>query len=244
MTRQLALAIVFTSALLLPPAAWAQDDPPAGPWSGTAEVSLVATSGNSDTRTFGLGSEVAYDAGDWSWLARLSYVESETDDQLEARSRSVLSEVSRAFSERVDAYGEGGYLQDRFAGIERRLTVEGGLGYRVSVGAPHALRVRGGFGFARETRLAGRNLSQATANLSTRYRWTITETGSVTNDTAIVADLRSGEDRRVTNELAAVAALSTRLSLKVSHKLSFVHAPVPGFENTDTILSAALVANF
>ena len=31
-----------------------------GPWSGSAELSLVATSGNSNTRTFGLGGEVTY----------------------------------------------------------------------------------------------------------------------------------------------------------------------------------------
>ena len=238
---------VFVLLTLSPVAAVAQqtsDDATEGPWSGSAEVSLVATSGNSDTRTLGLGGEVGYAPGGWSWLARLSYVESESDDLLKARSQSVVADASRAFSSLFEVYGQGGYLQDRFAGIERRLTVEGGLAYRVGVQAPHALRFRGGFGFTRETRSAGRDLLLPTANLSARYRWTITRTSSLTSEATIVADLNSGDDRRLTNELAAAAALSTRLSLKVSHKLSYLNAPVPGFEKTDTILSTALVANF
>ena len=66
----------------------------------------------------------------------------------------------------------------------------------------------------------------------------------MTEEAAFVADLNTGDDWRFTNELAATAALSTRLSLKVSHKLSYLNEPVPGFRKTDTILSAALVANF
>jgi putative salt-induced outer membrane protein YdiY len=48
-----------------------------------------------------------------------------------------------------------------------------------------------------------------------------------------------GED-----EVAVTAALSARLSLKVSHRLSYLNRPVPGFRKTDTTLSAAMVASF
>ena len=116
--------LVFVVMVFGPAAAVAQptsDDPAEGPWSGTAEVSLIATAGNSDTRTFGLGTEVTYDPGVWRWLGRISYVEIEADDQLKARSQSVLVEISRPLSERLDAYARGGYLRDLFAGIERRL---------------------------------------------------------------------------------------------------------------------------
>ena len=50
----------------------------------------------------------------------------------------------------------------------------------------------------------------------------------MTEEAAFVADLNTGDDWRFTNELAATAALSTRLSLKVSHKLSYLNEPVPG----------------
>ena len=220
------------------------DDPDDGPWSGTAEASLVATSGNSDTRTLGLGGELTYDPNTWRWLGRVSYVETEADDQLRARSHSALVETSRSFSERLEVYGRGGYLRNLFAGIERRLTTQGGLAYEVIATGPQSLRLLAGLGFTREQRVVGDDLSLATANLTGRYRWAITETSALTEEAAVVADLTTGDNWRFTNEVAAIAALSTRLSLKVSHKLSYLNEPVPGFRKTDTILSAALVANF
>ena len=97
---------VFVLMILGPIDAVAQppsDDPVEGPWSGTAEVSLIATSGNSDTRTFGLGAEVTYDPGAWRWLGRISYVETDADDQLKARSESARVEMSRPLAERLEA---------------------------------------------------------------------------------------------------------------------------------------------
>ena len=238
---------VFVLMILGPIDAVAQppsDDPVEGPWSGTAEVSLIATSGNSDTRTFGLGAEVTYDPGAWRWLGRISYVETDADDQLKARSESALVEMSRPLAERLEAYTRGGYLRDLFAGIERRLTTEGGLAYMVIATDPQSLQLLAGFGFTRELRVVGDALSLGTANATGRYRWAVSETSALTEEASFVADLNTGDNWRFTNEVAITAAVGARLSLKVSHKLSHLNRPVPGFRKTDTILAAAMVANF
>ena len=246
MLRQQILALA--SLVFLPGLVAAQNAPSDGEetnrWSGTAEMSALATSGNSDTRTFGLGGEVVFDPGTWKWLTRVAYVETEADDVLRVRSQSALLEASRTMSKRLDMYGRGGYLRDLFAGIERRLTTEAGLAYQVISTEPHSLQLLGGGGFIREQRLAGDGLSLATTNATGRYTWALTETSALTEEAAFVADLSTGDNWRFSNELAATAALSNRLSLKVSHKLSYLNEPVPGFRKTDTILAAALVANF
>ena len=235
--------LAFACLVLLPALSAAQDADD-DRWSGTAEISAIATSGNSDTRTFGLGGEVVFDPGPWKWLARVAHVETEADDVLRARSQSALLEASRTLSERLDLYGRGGYLRDLFAGIERRLTTEAGLAYRVIATEPHSLQLLGGAGFTREQRSAGNALSLGTANAAARYAWALTETSRLTEEAAFVADLSTGDNWRFSNELAATAALSNRLSLKVSHKLSYLNEPVLGFRKTDTIFAAALVANF
>jgi putative salt-induced outer membrane protein len=244
MVRRQILALAYL--LLVPGVTLAQDTDPEEPprWSGTAEVSALATSGNSDTRTFGLGGEVVFDPGTWKWLGRAAYVETEADDVLRARSQSALLEVSRAVSERLDVYGRGGYLRDLFAGIERRIATEAGLAYQVIATGAHTLEVLGGVGFTQEQRSTGDDLSLATANGTGRYAWALTETSALTEEAAFVAALNSGDDWRLTNEIAATAALSSLLSLKVSQKLSYLNRPVPGFRKTDTIFAAALVANF
>ena len=240
--RLLRLALPVLLALCAAPGA-AQDDAPKGPWSGTAEVSAVATSGNSDTRTFGLGAELIYDPGGWMWLGRAAYVETAADDEVKARSQSGQIEVSRDFSGRLELYGRGGYVRDLFAGIERRLTSEGGLAYHLLGGEPHSLQLLGGGGFTRETRLVGDDLSLGTANATGRYNWALSDTSALTEEAAFVADLTTGVNWRFSNEIAATAALSTRLSLRASHKLSYLNEPVPGFRTTDTVLAVALVVN-
>ena len=183
------------------------ENPDDGPWSGTAELSLVATSGNSDTRTFGLRGEVTYAPGAWRWMGRVSYVEAEADDQLKARSQSALVEMSRPLSERLEVYARGGYLRDLFAGIERRLTTEGGLAYTVITTDPQSLRLLAGFGFTREQRVNGDDLLLGTANMTGRYRWALSETSALTEEAAFAAALSTGDDWRFTNEVAVTAAL-------------------------------------
>lgn len=231
---------------LIPMASLAQEADPEEPprWSGTAEVSAVATSGNADTRTLGLGGEVVFDPGTWKWLGRVAHVETEADDVLRARSQTALLEVSRAVSERLDVYGRGGYLRDLFAGIERRLTTEAGLAYQVIANGEHTFEVLGGAGFTKEQRSIGEDLSLATANGTGRYEWALTDTSALTEEAAFVAALNSGDDWRFTNEIAATAALSSLLSLKLSQKLRYLNRPVLGFQKTDTVFAAALVANF
>ena len=213
-------------------------------WAGSAEVSAVATSGNSDTRTFGLGGELTYDPSGWSWRARAAYVETSADDQLRARSFNGLAEASRNLKDQLEMYGRGGYLRDLFAGIERRVTPEGGLAWEAIAGAPHSLQILVGGGVTREIRLVGEDLTIGTANATGRYVLTLSDTSKITEEASFVGDLNTGENWRIANEVAATATLTRLFSLKVSHKLSYLNAPVPGFKSTDTISSAALVATF
>jgi len=221
-----------------------KNDKADGSWSGSAEASLVALSGNSNIRTFGLGGEATYDPGEWRWFGRFRHIETESDEQLQARSRSGLIETSRRLSGRIEAYGRGGYLRDLFAGIEGRLTTEGGLAYLAIRNAPHSLRILFGLGVTREKRAVGNKLVLGTASATGRYTWEITKTGTLTEEAVFVAGLNGGDDWRFTNEAAATASLGNRLSLKVSHRLSYLNMPVPGFRRTDSILSTALVTNF
>ncbi len=237
-------AVAFALALLTPSPAPAQQTTDDDVWAGNTEISAVATSGNSETRTFGLGGEVTYKPGDWTWLGRAAYVEASADKELRARSFNSLVETSRNLTVRLDVYGRGGYLRDLFAGIEHRLSTEGGLAYQVVGTDAHALRLLVGAGVTRETRLVGENLSIGTANTTGRYEWTLSETSALTEEALFVADLNTGSNWRFANEIAVIGALNTLLSVKISHKLSYLNEPVPGFRKTDTIFAAALVSTF
>jgi putative salt-induced outer membrane protein len=245
---RLVCPLVLSACLVLPPLAAAQ--PPAAPteppprWERKGELSLVATGGNTDTQTLGLGSTLIWRPGTWTTEGRLAFVRSETSDVLTAKSFVAELRESRALTPRMDVFGRFGYLSNEFAGIDRRASIDGGVGFKALTGPVHTLRFDAGLGYAHESRTLGPDLSTPLANFGNAYKWQISKTADVTNAALFSASLEDGSDWRFGNALAVTSALTGLLSLKLSHELKYVNAPVVGFEKTDTLLSFALVAKF
>ena len=172
------------------------------------------------------------------------FVRSEANDLETAKSMLAEIRESRSLTPRLEAFGRGGFLRDAFAGIDTRVTLDAGLGWLAVDSAPHTLRLDGGVGYLIENRFAGDDLRSALAQTVAKYRWAFSETTELTNDAAFVLPLEEADAWRYANTLAISAALSRLFSLKLSHALSYLNGPVPGFRKTDTIVSAALVAKF
>lgn len=210
----------------------------------SAELSLVSTGGNAETQTLGLGASITWRPRPWTTQAQTSLVRSEASGVETARSFVASVRQSRAVATRLDLFARFEYLVDEFAGIDERITIDAGLGYRAVSTPAHRLRLDFGFGYSHEGRLADGDLSSALATLGAVYAWTLHRQTSLDNASQFTASLDRGDDWRFRNTLAATAGLTRMLSIRVSHEVKYVNAPVPGFERTDRILSAALVAKF
>ncbi len=218
--------------------------PPPPLWSGKAEVSFVSTSGNSDTQTLGAGAEVEYQPGVWSGKAKVDYIRSEADGKENARSLAFLLRGARKLSARLEAYAQGGYLKNTFAGIDRRLSGESGLAYELLPPGPHSLKAQAGFGYTGERRVDAPDRSFASASGGLLYKWTFSKTADFSNEASYTQDLKSSSDWRFADTAAVSAGLTTIFSLKASWTLTKANDPPPGFRKTDTITKAALVAKF
>jgi putative salt-induced outer membrane protein YdiY len=207
-------------------------------------LSFVSTGGNTGAQTLGTAGELIWRAAPWTTEAKAVFVRAETDGLETARALLAQVRESRTISPRLDVFGRGGYLRDVYAGIDSRVTLDAGLGWLAVDSAPHALRLDGGLGYLIENRLAGDNLRSAIAQAVAKYKWAFSDTTDLTNDAAFLLPFEDGGAWRYTNTLAVSAGLSRLFSLKLSHALSYLNAPVPGFRKTDTIVSAALVAKF
>jgi putative salt-induced outer membrane protein YdiY len=213
-------------------------------WISKAEVSYVATAGNSDATTAKLGSEVQYKPEDWTLFLRAAFLTSDND--VEARRHRVdgLLRASRNVSPRLELFGQLVYLRNTFAGINHSFYPLGGLAYALVEATPHSLKTRVGLGYGQENRLRQPSLSFATADAETAYRWTLSKTAELREDTTFTTNLQRSTDWRVANVASVAASLSPLLSLKVSHTVNYFNEPVPGYERVDTVTAAALVATF
>jgi putative salt-induced outer membrane protein len=221
--------------------------PPAEPpprWERKAEVSLVATGGNTDTQTVGLGGSLVWRPDPWTTEARAAFVRSEANDIETAESFTAELRQGRSLTPRLDVFGRFGYLANEFAGIDSRWSLDGGVGYKLLTTAPHTLRVDAGVGYTDERRVSGEDLSFALGNLGASYKWQISPRADLTDAALFTLSLEEGDDWRFANSIALTAAINSVFSLKAAHELKHLNAPVPGFEKTDTLVSVALVAKF
>jgi len=241
----LALAV----ALALLPAAAAAQDPPKEPpppplFEGTVDFSFVSTTGNSSTQSIGVSGDTTYRPDGWEIRNKAAFVRAKTDEELSAQSLVYLFRAARKITPRLSGYGQFDYTRDRFAGIEHRNAVLGGLEYLLYNTAPHDLKILGGAGYVNEQRLSGDDVSTGALDAGWAYKLKVSETAEFTDDFRWGLSFYESSDWRIGH----VAALTTRvhsiLSLKVSHTTRFVNFPPPGFEKTDTITAVALVAKF
>ena len=247
MIAQRSRAVFAASLVLLVTAhAWGQTPAPAPPPAreGKAEFALVTTSGNASAQTIGTSGEITLRPPSWVILGKVGFVRQEAEGVVSAKSLASLERLSRVLSTRLQAFGQHAYLRDLFAGVESRNSIEAGISYLLVQAGAHTLFADGGLGYLNEDRTIGSGLSNPIASAGTRYKFKLSETSDLTDDLATSFDLAEDGTWRLNHLIALTARIASAFSLKVSNQLRFVDEPVPGFERTDTITSAALVVGF
>jgi putative salt-induced outer membrane protein len=224
---------------------------PAGPppvWFGKFDFSFLSTSGNTDTTSIGGGLELNYNPKPWLFTLKGAYLRGATDGVTTAESFTASLRASRDLTERLDVFGGGGYLRNRFSGINNLYTVDAGVGYKIFKGPSQFLRVEGGFGWANEEDIIdevvvpSRSYANMRAGLS--YKWQFTKNAAFTNDFSYLLDLDETANWFITNKAAITADISKIFALQASWTLLFRNQPVPGFDNTDTATAVGVVAKF
>ena len=76
------------------------------------------------------------------------------------------------------------------------------------------------------------------------YRWQREKAAAAETAAIFTQSFDSSDDWRFRHTASVSAAVSRIFSLKLAHELKYVNAPVIGFEKTDRLLSAAVVAKF
>jgi putative salt-induced outer membrane protein YdiY len=207
-------------------------------------MSLVSTGGNTDTQTLGAGASIIWRPGQWTTRARTSYVRSSNQDAVTAESLFAEVRQARVLSPRADAFGRLEYLVDRFAGIDHRTTIDGGLGWLLLDDGRRSFKVDGALGMTRESRLRGEDLAFASAAGTGHFTWKITPTATLAERIMLTTDISEAGNWRLQNGVNVTVTVTRILSARLGHELKRINRPVPGFGRTDTTLSAALVAKF
>jgi putative salt-induced outer membrane protein len=236
--------ITFTLTLALTEVAFAQQPPPPKAREGKAEFVLVTTSGNASAQALGASGQVIFRPPQWVYEGQAAFVQNKAEGVISAKTFTARGRAARVLTPRLQAFGQDSYLRDLFSGIEHRNSIEGGLSYLVVQTARQMLSVDGGIGYLRERRTIGPTLSTPTVGPGGHYKLKLSETSDITEDLLASFDLSDAGTWRLQQAIALTAKVAAPLSLKISNLVRYVDEPVPGFKQTDTMTSAALVLSF
>ena len=222
-------------------------------WTDKAELSLVLTSGNSQTGTFGFRNDLSHDWDNARLLIEVAGLRTETGvitrtpvgsslDDFEVQ-KSVVKDVTaenylargkydRNLTDRFFLYGTGGWGRSEFAGIRNRTFGAGGVGniwYDVD-----STRWRTDYGLSvtREEGTVAEVETFAGMRLSSDFMRKLTGNTTLTNVTIADENLNETADFRLDSLTALAVAINARLALKVSlqflfdNEPSFIEAPL------------------
>jgi len=232
--------------------------PPGPPplWFGKAELSFLSTSGNTDTTSIGGALELNYNPKPWLFTLKGTALHAATDGITTAETFVASAKASRDLTEHLDVFAGGGWLRNRFSGINNLWNFDVGAGFKLLNTDMHLLRVEAGVGYTSEQDIVlgiiapYDNYANVRAGLG--YKFQFTKTAAFTNDFSYLMDLSDTSNWFITDKAAIAVAISKIFSLQASWTLLYRNEPPlksPGpppstFSKTDTATAVGLLAKF
>lgn len=216
------------------------------PLSNETELSYINTNGNTETTTLKAKNTLKWQATEQLgvlWLASALYGES--DDVRNAEQYATELRTNYLLTEKFYTSLLGGWMQDKFAGIDDKYYVGLACGYFVFDGPKHFLNFEAGARYVDEEYIDDTYEEFAQGNILGRYEYAFTEKNKFTQTVNYAIDFEEGKSYEVESETAVVCALTDIISLKAAYEVKYVNRPVPStLDRTDTIFSTSIIINY
>lgn len=218
------------------------------PRSDEAEFSYVTSSGNAKVQTLSTKNRYQLEFADhYTFLWKLQALKGKTNGALTAERYFTDLRLEYAF-DHAYVYGNAGWLQDTFAGLDRRVNRGFGGGYKFLDGPVAFFKLEAVLNEVDESytdSASNPDRSSTEGRLYGEYTHAFTKKNRFSQSLELLRDLHDSTRYRANSETALIAALNDRFSIKLSYELRYNNKPVPEtLLKTDRVLSTALVANF
>lgn len=226
------------AALILPFSLLAQEqEQEEGPWSGTATLGYLATSGNTENSTLKTGFELGYKIGKWQHIATLKAINTSEEDSTTAEAYEVGFKSERNLSDKNFLFGKLDWRKDRFGGFDTQFSQVVGYGRRLIETDRHSLNAEVGAGARQSERQDGTEEDETIFNGGLYYNWAFSETAAFSQDLATEV----GQDNTYSESITRVSAqLIGNLSLVASYTIKHNSDVPAGTEKKDKYTALSL----
>jgi len=216
------------------------------PDGSTGSVALrgIAQSGNTESVTIGIGTDMNYVFGPNGIELQLNYAYSDDDDSASEESLFYGLEYTRDLNPQFFGFAkvQGSADSATDAQYETDTFVSFGAGYRVfnDDNIQWSVQAGPGYRFAELNDISDGDVDEGAFGVSSDYAHKLTETVFVTNDTDVIW---SESDTAVFNDLAVNVSMTETLALRTSI-LTEYHTEPGTAEDTDNTFGVSLVYSF
>lgn len=210
------------------------------------EISFVNTTGNSRVTSLAVKNEMRYHFTD-SVLGiwKLGALYGENDSVKNAESYATELKVNYVLLNGIYSFAVGGWQQNEFAGIDRRLYGGLGAGYAFLDGPHNFLVGEIGVNYSADEYTDATDRDYPEGRAFGKYAYAFTDKTRFSQSVEFLDDLKDTAKYRLYSETAVIATLSGNLSLKTSYIVGYVREPVPDtLKNTDSMVLVTLVLTF
>jgi putative salt-induced outer membrane protein len=215
-------------------------------WSDEAELSFVSTSGNSQTTTLAGKNLLKYKfterlEGKWD-IAGLS---SEDNDIKTAERYSTNLQLTYLSTQRLYSGLSVGWLKDEFAGFKNKYYVGPLIGYKFFTGPKHFLDGELGLNYTKEEYIDNSEEEFLEGRAFGYYEYAFSEKTKFSQSLQYLHDFSGNNNHKVTSLTALTVVITEIFSIKTGYEIRYINRPVSEtLENTDSILTVALVVSF
>lgn len=249
-------AALFTLIVFLSSLVQAEEAKSEKKWSDEAEISFVNTSGNSETTTLSAKNLLKYKftdklEGEWDAAALFSQSEDETTEETNttAERYSTNLRLSYLFTERFYSGLGAGWLRDELAGLKNKFYVGPYAGYKFLTGPKHLLKGELGLNYTDEDYTPEKEIDFEDKDFVEGrafglYEYLFTEKAKFSQSLEYLYDFDESDNYKVNAVSALTVAVTDIFSVKTSYEIRYVNEVPDDIEDTDRVLTVALVANF
>lgn len=214
-------------------------------WTGSLGLAYLATTGNSETSTFGLNFTTERRPTPWGLTITGRFNRNEDDGVLTAERYSLGGRARRALGERWEFFGGLSAEKDEFAGFDLLLLAETGVTYRALMGPKHHLSFDAGVTWTDENRIEPEpDVDFLGAVLGLDYEWKISDNSSLIQALDFYPNFDESSDWRLTSMTALQSAVNSWLAVKLGYEVRYRNEPIGDNEKTDTTSTASVVFTF
>ncbi len=230
-----AVAVLFVSG-------WATAQTP--DWDLKLGFSYLGTTGNSHTSSTGLSAAFERTWADVKLLATASALRASDNGEKKAERLLAGMRGDVAIWKELSLSSGLSWERDRFAGIDARSVLDGGLKWTPETDAPLVFSALAAATYTREELVGAPSRSFFGALVKADAEYALTKTAKATLGAALFPNFETTEAWRAASAAGLQASLSSQLALKLALEYRYNNRPPAGFRKADTATVLSLVAQF